>query len=51
MVAAPVPGRLSLVAPPVGLSRALDAFVGSFLELVIHSVEGVRERVAPRGVK
>lgn len=52
MVAAPIPGRsLSVVAPPAGLSRALNAFIGSFLELVIHSVEEVRARVAPRLLK
>lgn len=42
---------MSVIATPAGLSRALDAFVGSFLELVIHSVEEVRERMAPRLLK
>lgn len=45
MLATTTPSSVSVATPQVGLSRAIDAFVGSLLELVIHSVEELRERM------
>jgi hypothetical protein len=45
MVASSPPSRSITVANPAhALPRALDAFIGGLLELVIHSFEGVRGR-------
>jgi hypothetical protein len=46
MIASSPPARSIMVtnlAP--GVPRAVHAFVGSLLELVIYSIEGVRERL------
>jgi hypothetical protein len=45
MLATTTPPTVTVATTPASLTRALDAFVGSFLELVIHSVEELRERV------
>jgi len=39
------PRSIAVATPSAGLSRAFDTFVGSLLELVIHSVEELRERI------
>jgi hypothetical protein len=47
MIASSPPARSVMVTTPAqSLPRAVDAFVGNLLELVIHSIEGVRERLA-----
>ena len=47
MIASSPPARSIMVTNPAqGLPRAVDAFVGSLLELVVHSIEGVRERLS-----
>jgi hypothetical protein len=46
MIASSPPARSVMVTTPAqSLPRTVDAFVGSLLELVIHSIEGVRERL------
>jgi hypothetical protein len=46
MVASSPSSRSITVADSTqGLPRVVEAFFGSFLELVIHSIEGVRERL------
>lgn len=46
MVASSPPSRSIAVANSAhALPRAIEAFVGSLLELVIHSIEGVRGRL------
>lgn len=37
--------RTTTLSPSMALPHALDAFVGSALELVIHSVEALRDRL------
>ena len=39
------------VRMPSTLPQILDAFVGGLLELVIHSIEGVRERLSRLSVR
>lgn len=45
MVASSSSSRSITVASSSALPRVLDAFVGNVLELVIHSIEGLRERI------
>jgi|GEM_PF-7081822 len=46
MIASSPSARSIMVANPAqGLPRAVDAFVGSMLELLVHSIESVRERI------
>lgn len=48
MVASPSPRSLTITTPPHRALRAVDAVLGGFLELVIHSVEGLRTRLGAR---
>lgn len=46
MIAASPPARSIMVTSLAqDVPRTVDALVGSFLELVIHSFEGARERI------
>jgi hypothetical protein len=51
MLATTTPNTVTVASSALALPRAVNAFVGSFLELVIHSVEELRERVTRQSAR
>lgn len=50
-------GRMAVVTKPLSITRIadhprfLETVVGRLLELVVHSVEGIRDRITPARIR